>query len=45
VNVGGCKLVTYKNLKSAQKKANSLNRAFVVEVKIGQVLSEGVIVR
>ena len=32
VNVGGCKLVTYKNLKSAQKKANSLNCAFVVEV-------------
>ena len=45
VNVGGCKLVTYKNLKSAQKKANSLNCAYVIEVKIGQVLSEGVIIR
>jgi hypothetical protein len=45
VNVGSCKLVTYKNLKLAQKKANSLNCAFVVEVKAGQMLSEGVIVR
>ena len=45
VNVGGCKIVMYKNLKSAQKKANSLNCAFVVEVKEGQTLSEGRIVK
>lgn len=45
VNVGGCKLVTYKNLKSAQKKANSLNCAFVIEVEAGQMLSEAKIVK
>ena len=45
VNMRGCNLVTYKNLKSAQKKANSLNCAFVVEVQAGQTLREGVIIR
>ena len=45
VNVGSCKLVTYKNLKSARKKANSLLCAFVVEVQAGQTLREGVIIR
>jgi hypothetical protein len=40
----GCKIVSYKNLKTARKKANSLLCAYVVEVEIGQTLREGKIV-
>jgi hypothetical protein len=45
VNVGGCKLVTYKNLKSAQNKSNNIYGSFVIEVEIGKPLREGVVVR
>jgi hypothetical protein len=44
IDMKGCKIVSYKNLKSARKKANSLLCAYVVEVEIGQTLREGKIV-
>jgi hypothetical protein len=44
IDMAGCKLVSYKNLKSARKKANSMPCAFVVEVEVGQRFSEGKIV-
>lgn len=44
IDMKGCKLVSYKNLKSARKKANSLLCAYVVEVEVGQTLREGKIV-
>ena len=39
----GFNLVTYKNLKSAQKRATKIG-AYVLEVKNGQRLSEGKLV-
>ena len=45
IDMRGCKLVTYKNLKSAQKKANNFHCAFVVEVQLGQKLREGTVIR
>ena len=44
IDMKGCKIVSYKNLKSARKKANSLLCAYVVEVEVGQTLREGKIV-
>lgn len=44
IDMVGCKLVSYKNLKSARKKVNSMPCAFVVEVEVGQRFSEGKIV-
>ena len=40
----GCKLVMYKNLKSAKKKANDV-RGYVIEVEMGKLLSEGVVIQ
>ena len=45
VNVRGCKLVTYKNLKSAQNKSKNISGSFVIEVEVGKPLREGMIVR
>ena len=45
VNVSGCKLVTYKNLKSAQNKSNKIYGSFVIEVEVGKPLREGAVVR
>ena len=45
VNVNGCKLVTYKNIKSAQNKSNKIYGSFVIEVEVGKTLREGVVIR
>lgn len=44
IDMKGCKLVSYKNFKSAENRCKNLRCAYIVEVEVGQPLDRGVVV-